>query len=123
MNKIDRYIIRKFLGTFFYCLILLLFVVIIIDISEKIDDFMQHNLSFITIISEYYIHFIPYFANLFSPLFIFISVVFFTSKMASNSEIIAIYNSGMSFKRFLRPFIISSIFLSLLSFLLASYII
>ena len=123
MNKIDRYIIRKFLGTFFYCLILLLFVVVIIDISEKIDDFMEHNLNFKTIISEYYIHFIPYFANLFSPLFIFISVVFFTSKMASNSEIIAIYNSGMSFKRFLRPFLISSIFLSLLSFMLSSYII
>ena len=123
MNKIDKYIIRKFLGTFFYCLILLLFVVVIIDISEKIDDFMEHNLNFKTIISEYYIHFIPYFANLFSPLFIFISVVFFTSKMASNSEIIAIYNSGMSFKRFLRPFLISSIFLCLLSFLLASYII
>ena len=90
MNKIDRYIIRKFLGTFFYCLILLLFVVVIIDISEKIDDFMEHNLNFTTIISEYYIHFIPYFANLFSPLFIFISVVYFTSKMASNSEIINI---------------------------------
>ena len=123
MNKIDRYIIRKFLGTFFYCLILLLFVVVIIDISEKIDDFMEHDLSVATIMSEYYIHFVPYFANLFSPLFIFISVVFFTSKMASNSEIIAIYNSGMSFKRFLRPFLISSIFLSLLSFLLSSYII
>ena len=88
MNKIDRYIIRKFFGTFFYCLILLLFVVVIIDISEKIDDFMEHNFKFITIISEYYLHFIPYFLNLFSPLFIFISVVFFTSKMASNSEII-----------------------------------
>ena len=82
MNKIDRYIITKFFGTFFYCLILLLFVVVVIDISEKIDDFMEHGLSFITIILEYYIHFIPYFANLFSPLFIFISVVFFTSKLS-----------------------------------------
>ena len=93
MNKIDRYIIKKFLGTFFYSLTLLLLVVIVIDISEKIDDFMEHDLSFFTIISEYYIHFIPYFANLFSPLFIFISVVFFTSKMADNSEVIAIFNS------------------------------
>ena len=123
MNKIDIYIIKKFLGTFFYALILLLLVVIVIDISEKIDEFMQNDLEFFTIISEYYLHFIPYFANLFSPLFIFISVVFFTSKLADNSEIIAIYNSGMSFKRFLRPFIISAVFLSILSFCLGSYII
>ena len=123
MNKIDRYIIKKFIGTFFYALTLLLLVVIVIDISEKIDDFMEHDLDMWTIISEYYLHFIPYFANLFSPLFIFISVVFFTSKLADNSEIIAIFNSGMSFKRFLRPFIISSVFLASLSFLLGSFVI
>ena len=123
MNKIDRYIIKKFIGTFFYALTLLLLVVIVIDISEKIDDFMEHDLNMWTIISEYYLHFIPYFANLFSPLFIFISVVFFTSKLADNSEIIAIFNSGMSFKRFLRPFIISSVFLASLSFLLGSFVI
>ena len=123
MNKIDRYIIKKFLGTFFYSLLLLLLIVIVIDFSEKIDDFMQHDLSFFTIISKYYLHFLPYFANLFSPLFIFISVVFFTSKLADNSEIIAIFNSGISFKRFLRPFIISAVFLSVLSFILGSYVI
>jgi len=123
MNKIDRYIIKKFIGTFFYALTLLLLVVIVIDISEKIDDFMEHDLDMWIIISEYYLHFIPYFANLFSPLFIFISVVFFTSKLADNSEIIAIFNSGMSFKRFLRPFIISSVFLASLSFLLGSFVI
>ena len=123
MNKIDRYIIKKFLGTFFYSLLLLLLVVIVIDFSEKIDDFIQNDLSFLTIISEYYLHFLPYFANLFSPLFIFISVVFFTSRLADNSEIIAIFNSGMSFKRFLRPFIISAVFLSVLSFILGSYVI
>ena len=123
MNEIDKYIITKFFGTFFYCIILLLFVVVIIDVSEKIDDFMEHGLSISSIILEYYFHFIPYFANLFSPLFIFISVVFFTSKLSNNSEIIAIYNSGMSFKRFLRPFLISSILLSILSFTLGNYII
>ena len=123
MNKIDKYIIKKFLGTFLYCLVLLLLIVVVIDISEKIDDFMEHDLSFHTIITEYYLHFIPFFANLFSPLFIFISVVFFTSKMASNSEIIAIFNSGMSFRRLLRPFIISSSFLAVISFLLGSYLI
>ena len=123
MNKIDKYIIKRFLSTFFYALILLLTVVIVVDISEKIDDFIEHDLSFLTIITEYYIHFIPYFANLFSPLFIFISVVFFTSKMADHSEIIAIYNSGMSFKRFLRPFMIASILLACLSFTLGNFII
>ena len=123
MNKIDRYIIKKFLVTFFYSLLLLLLVVIVIDFSEKIDDFIQNDLSFFTIMSEYYLHFLPYFANLFSPLFIFISVVFFTSRLADNSEIIAIFNSGMSFKRFLRPFIISAVFLSVLSFILGSYVI
>jgi lipopolysaccharide export system permease protein len=123
MKKFDWYIIKKFLGTFFYTLTLLLLVVIVIDISEKIDDFIQNDLSFFTIMSEYYLHFIPYYANLFSPLFIFISVVFFTSRLASNSEIIAIFNSGMSFKRFLSPFIISAVFLSILSFILGSYVI
>lgn len=123
MKKIDKYIIRKFLSTFFYCLLLLLLVVIVIDMSEKIDDFIEYKLDIQTIVLKYYIHFIPYFANLFAPLFIFISVVFFTSKLASNSEIIAIFNSGMSFKRFLRPFILSSILLATLSFLLSNFII
>ncbi|MBT7725865.1 MAG: YjgP/YjgQ family permease [Flavobacteriales bacterium] len=109
--------------TFSFSLLLLLIIVIVIDFSEKIDDFIQSDLSFFTIMSEYYLHFIPYFANLFSPLFIFISVVFFTSRLADNSEIIAIFNSGMSFKRFLRPFIISAVFLSVLSFILGSYVI
>lgn len=122
-SKIDIYIYKKYLTTFLFSLLLLLLVVIVIDFSEKIDDFMQHDLSFFTIMSEYYLHFIPYFVNLFSPLFIFISVVFFTSRLANNSEIIAIFNSGMSFKRLLRPFIISAVFLSILSFILGSYII
>ena len=122
-SKIDFYIYKKYLTTFLFSLLLLLLVVIVIDFSEKIDDFMQHDLSVFTIISKYYLHFIPYFVNLFSPLFIFISVVFFTSRLADNSEIIAIFNSGMSFKRFLRPFIISAMFLSVLSFILGSYVI
>ena len=100
MKKIDWYIIRKFFTTFLFSIFLILILVIIFDISEKIDDFLEHDLSFFVIISDYYLHFIPYFANLFSPLFIFISVIYFTSRMASNTEIIAIYNSGMSFNRF-----------------------
>ena len=123
MQKLDWYILKKFLGTFFFTLSLILLIVIIFDISEKIDDFLEHELSVKAIIFDYYLNFIPYFGNLFSPLFIFISVIFFTSKMANNSEVIAILNSGMSFSRFLRPFIIASIILGTLSFLLGNFII
>lgn len=123
MQKIDLYIIKKFLGTFFFTITLILLIVIIFDISEKIDDFLEHELSLQTIITEYYIHFIPYFANLFSPLFIFISVIFFTSKMANNTEIIALYNSGISFKRLLKPFILSALLLAFISFFLSHFII
>ena len=123
MQKLDWYILKKFLGTFFFTLSLILLIVIIFDVSEKIDDFLEHELSIKTIIFDYYFNFIPYFGNLFSPLFIFISVIFFTSKMANNSEVIAIQNSGMSFSRFLRPFIIASIILGTLSFLLGNFII
>jgi lipopolysaccharide export system permease protein len=123
MQKLDWYILKKFLGTFFFTLSLILLIVIIFDISEKIDDFLEHELSVKAIIFDYYLNFIPYFGNLFSPLFIFISVIFFTSKMANDSEVIAILNSGMSFSRFLRPFIIASIILGTLSFLLGNFII
>ena len=123
MKKIDWYIIKKFFGTFFFTLTLILIIVIIFDISEKIDDFLEHEVSIKSIIIDYYLHFIPFFGNLFSPLFIFISVIFFTSKMANNSEIIAILNCGMSFHRLIRPFIFSAIILGFLSFILGNFII
>ena len=104
MKRFDWYIIKKFLSTFLFTLSLILIIVIVFDISEKIDDFLRSEVSLNQIIFQYYLNFIPYFANLFSPLFIFISVIYFTSKMASNSEIIAILNSGMSFTRLIRPF-------------------
>tara|TARA_B100001250_G_scaffold181543_1_gene156213 strand:+ start:1302 stop:2378 length:1077 start_codon:yes stop_codon:yes gene_type:complete len=123
MRKIDWYIIKKFLGTFIFAITLILLIVIIFDISEKIDDFLEHELSLKTIITEYYLNFIPYFGNLFSPLFIFISVIFFTSKMASNTEIIALFNSGISFTRLLKPFMISALLLASTSFILSHFII
>lgn len=123
MKKIDWYIIKKFLGTFLFTLTLILIIVIIFDISEKIDDFLEHEVSINSIIFKYYLNFIPYFANLFSPLFIFISVIFFTSKMANNTEIIAILNSGMSFFKLLKPYMISAISLAILSFILGNFII
>jgi len=123
MNKIDWYIVKKFLGTFFFTLTLILLIVVFFDISEKIDEFLKSEVTIKSIIMDYYINFIPYFGNLFSPLFIFISVIFFTSKMANDTEIIAIFNSGMSFKRLLKPFMISAVFLGILSFVLGNFII
>ena len=123
MNKLDWYIVKKFLSTFFFTLALILLIVIVFDISEKIDDFLESEVTVKSIVMDYYLNFIPYFGNLFSPLFIFISVIFFTSKMANNTEIIAILNSGMSFKRLLKPFIISAFLLGSLSFVLGNFII
>ncbi len=104
MKKIDWYILRKFIGTFIYSLLILLVISVVIDITEKIDDFMNHNLSFGFVFMNYYIGFIPHIAALLFPLFIFISVIFFTSKMAYRTEIVAILSSGVSFRRFLRPY-------------------
>ena len=123
MKKLDLYIIRKFLGTFFYAIALLAVVIIIFDISEKIDDFLEKKPPLSAIVFQYYANFIPYFINLFSALFTFISVIFFTSKMAANTEIIAILNSGVSFSRLLRPYLLASLFLALMSFGLTNFVI
>ena len=123
MRKIDWYIIKKFLGTFLFSITLILLVVIVFDISEKIDDFIEKEAPLRAIIFEYYLNFIPYFGNLFSPLFTFIAVIFFTSKMANNTEIISILSSGVSFQRMMLPFIISAIIIGSLSFTLGNFII
>ena len=120
---IDRYIIRKFLGTFFYAIVLLAVVIIIFDISEKIDDFIQKQATLKSIVFDYYLNFLPFFINKFTALFTFISVIFFTSKMAGNTEIIAILNGGVSFKRFLRPYLFAAFVLSLFSFMLTNFVI
>jgi lipopolysaccharide export system permease protein len=127
MNKwkltiIDYYIIRKFLGTFFFAIILIICIAVIFDVAEKIDDFMEKKATLSGIIFSYYFNFIPYFAVLFSSLFTFISVIFFTSKMASNTEIVAILNSGMSFRRLMYPYLVSAAFLSAFSFLLSNFV-
>lgn len=123
MKKLDLYIIRKFLGTFFFAIALLILIVIVFDISEKIDDFLEKDAPLKAILFDYYLNFIPYFVNLFSYLFTFISVVYFTAKMATNSEIVAILSSGISFRRFLVPYMISAIFLGVMSFYLANFLI
>ncbi len=123
MKIIDRYIIKKFLGTFFYAISLLIVVVIVFDISENMDSFIKNHAPLRAIIVDYYLNFIPYFINLFIYLFTFISVIFFTSKMASNTEIIAILSSGISFKRMLYPYMFSSVLLAVLSFYLGNFLI
>ncbi|MBL0255411.1 MAG: LptF/LptG family permease [Chitinophagaceae bacterium] len=117
MKKIDKYIISKYLSTFFFCLLLFTVIVVVVDISEKTDDFVKSNLNAWQIFKEYYLGFIPRFDAMLFPLFVFISVIFFTSKMAGRSEIIAILSSGVSFRRFMLPYIVSAMFLSLLLWL------
>lgn len=114
MKILDRYILGKYLTTFFFCLILFMVIVIVVDISEKTDDFVKSKLGVWQIFTDYYLGFIPRFAGMLFPLFIFISVIFFTSKMAGRSEIIAILSSGVSFARFCVPYVIGGLLLSLL---------
>jgi lipopolysaccharide export system permease protein len=123
LGIIDVYIIKKFLGTFFFSIVLILAIAVVFDFTEKIDDFMEKGAPVRAIIFDYYLNFIPYFATLFSPLFVFISVIYFTSKMAYNTEIVAILNSGMSFSRLMFPYFLSSLVIAILTFLLTNFII
>ena len=123
VKRVDGYIIGKFIGTYFYSIILIISISIVFDVNENLAKFTANNAPLRAIVFDYYANFVPYFANLFSPLFVFIAVIFFTSKLAGNSEIIAMLASGMSFKRLLRPYMISAAFISILNFYLGSFII
>lgn len=118
---LDRYIIRKFLGTYIFAILLLLAIVVMFDINEKLDSFLQAPLK--ATIMDYFVNFLPYFANQFSPLFTFIAVIFFTSKLTSNSEIIAMMSAGMSFRRLLRPYMIAAAVIAAATFVLSAYVI
>ena len=112
MRKIDWYILKKFLTTFVFCILLFTVIAVAVDSSEKTDDFVQSGLSTKELIDQYYIGFIPYIWALLFPLFVFIAVIYFTSRMASRSEVIAILASGTSYNRFLRPYLIGGILLA-----------
>ena len=114
-KKLDVYIVSKFITTFFIALLLIIGIVIIFDISEKIDNFVEKEAPLRAIIFDYYVNFVPYFMNMFSPLFVFITVIFFTSKMASDTEIVAILSCGISFHRMMVPYIFSATLIALLS--------
>ena len=120
-NRLDRYIIKKFLGTYVFAIILILAITIMFDINEKLDAFLKAPLN--ETIFDYFLNFLPYFANQFSPLFTFIAVIFFTSKLADNSEIIAMLSAGVSFKRLLLPYMVSATVIAISSFVLSAYII
>lgn len=121
LKTLDWYIIRKFLGTYIFAIILILAITVMFDINEKLDAFLKAPLH--ATVFEYFVNFLPYFANQFSPLFTFIAVIFFTSKMADNSEIIAILASGVSYRRLLVPYMLSATVIALASFVLSAYII
>lgn len=123
LKKIDKYIMRKFILTFLIAIILIIGIVIIFDISEKVDDFVEKKAPLHAIIFDYYVNFVPYFMNMFSPLFVFITVIFFTSRMAANSEIIAILAGGVSYHRMMYPYMLSAFLIAMLSLSLNLWVI
>lgn len=123
LTRLDRYIMKKFIGTYIFSIVLIISVAIVFDFNENLAKFSTYGAPWKAIIFDYYANFVPYFANLFSPLFVFIAVIFFTSKLAGNSEIIAMLAAGVSFKRLLRPYLISAALIAVVNFYLGSYII
>ena len=123
IRRIDWYIIKKFLGTYFFSIALIISIAVVFDVNEWIDNFINNKAPIKAIIFDYYANFIPYFSNLFSPLFVFISVIFFTSKLAENSEIIAMMSTGLSFKRLLRPYMISAAIIAVMTYGMGAYVI
>ena len=123
LKKLDVYIIRTFLTTYAFVVALLIAVLVVVDITEKLDDFIKSGLSPYVIMTEYYFNFIPYLVNLLSPITIFIATIFVTANMAARVEIIAILCSGVSFLRFLRPFVMGAAVIGLLSFYMGEWLI
>lgn len=123
MRKIDWYIIKKFLGSFFISIGLIIIIVVVFDISEKLDSFLEKDAPLKAIVFDYYVNFIPYFINMFSSLFIFIAVIFFTSRMAQNTEIIPVLSSGVSYYRLMVPYILCALLIGSLNLVLANFVI
>lgn len=123
LKRLDRYIIVKFLGTYFFAIALIISIAVVFDVNENIDRFINNRAPLKAIIFDYYLNFIPYYTNLFSPLFVFIAVIFFTSKLAENSEIIAMFSTGMSFKRLMYPYMISAACIALVTYVLSTEVI
>ena len=123
LRRLDKYIVAKFIGTYIFSIILIISISIVFDVNENLHKFSTYNAPLKAIVFDYYANFVPYFANLFSPLFVFIAVIFFTSKLAGNSEIIAMLAAGISFKRLLRPYMISAAIIAAANFYLGGWVI
>lgn len=123
MPRLDRYILLKYLKTFLMAMALIIVIVITFDVSEKLDDFLSGHAPLGEIVYRYYLNFIPGFVNLYSPLFIFISVIFFTSKLAGNTEIIAILGSGISYRRLMRPYLYGSLIVAVIVLIFGNFVI
>jgi len=123
LKRLDWYIIKKFIGTYIFSIVLIIAIAIVFDFNENLSKYTQYHAPMKAIIFDFYVNFIPYYANLFSALFVFIAVIFFTSKLADNSEIISILAAGVSFKRLLRPYMISCVLISGVSYYLSAYVI
>ena len=123
MKRLDWYIMKKFIGTYIYSIILIISISIVFDVNENLAKFTQYNAPLKAIVFDYYANFVPYFSNLFSPLFVFIAVIFFTSKLAGNSEVIAMLAAGVSFRRLLRPYMLSCVLISITTYYLGAYVI
>jgi lipopolysaccharide export system permease protein len=123
LKILDRYILRRFIGTFFFSISLMLCIFIVIDISQKLQDFVSSKVPINDIIFDHYLNFIPYYGNLFSPLFTFIAVILFTSSMAAKTEFVAILSSGTSLTRILRPYMIGAALITIMSLVLNHFII
>jgi len=123
VNKLDWYIIRKFLGTFVFMVLIILAVTVVIDIAEKLDDFLDRRPPIDRLIIDYYLNFCLFFGNLLAPICIFLSVIFFTSRMTANTEIVAMLSGGVSFYRILRTYMLTALFLAGISFVLNAYIV
>lgn len=115
LKTLDRYIIKQFLGTFFFLLVLIMAIAVVFDISEKTEDFAESNATLKEIAIDYYVNFVLYYSNFFSGLFIFLAVLLFTSRLAGRSEVIAMLSSGVSFPRFVRPYFLAATFLAAIS--------
>jgi lipopolysaccharide export system permease protein len=123
LKLLDRYIIRKFLGTFAFTIALIVVIAVVFDLTEKVDDIFEKGIPVSELVGDYYLNFIPYFANLFTPLFVFIAAIFFTSKLANQYEIVAMLSSGFSFWRLLKPYMIAAGLVAFMSFVLYNFVI
>ena len=122
MKLVDLYIIKRYIGTFAVMILLFIPIGIMVDVAEKVDKFKEKEVPFLSIF-EYYVDFTWYFANLLFPIFLFLSVIWFTSKLANNTEVIAILSSGISFFRYLRPFLLGATLIAVFAFFAGMFIV